>query len=90
MYKILYLPSGTDLLINVNFCRAVILETMIPWENEYGLCIPDTPYVTGHKYKIAIFESPKAAKSWLIDLLQRNSIQSKNMRLEHFEIVEII
>ena len=90
MYKILHLTTGEDITISTQFCRSIITEDQCAWENQYGLCIPGyRPRYPSERYKTALFDSEKAAKSWLLDLLKRGTVKDLNLRLEHFDILEI-
>ena len=88
MYKILYLPLGEDILISTHFMAPYIPFGLRSWESNISLKAPGTPTM-GAKFKIAIFTERSTACEWIVDLIGRGSLRDANLRIEHFEIVDI-
>jgi hypothetical protein len=89
MYKVLYLPLGEEVLINANFMNAFVAKGLRAWESSWGLAMPRLTQINRKGFKIAKFETKATAQDWVIDLINRPSCRDANMRLEHFEFIEI-
>jgi hypothetical protein len=88
LYKVLYLPLGEEILISVHYMGPYIPSGVRARESSIGLKAPGTP-TKGAKFKRALFSDKSTATAWITDLIERGSLRDANLRMEHFEIVDI-
>ena len=96
MYKILYLPTGEDIVINKDVGVLVISYPAKRALENYlrMLCVPRSLIINScnkenNSYQIALFKTKKIIKGWLSELIERGQKYNHNLRKEHFEIIKI-
>ena len=96
-YKILYLPTAEEITIYQEMPNAFLLYNVNEVKERpppYHLSAPKSlilnlPTCSESAFKVAIFHSKSIARSWINELITRDTCQGLNMRLEHFEIIKV-
>ncbi len=96
-YKILYLPTGEYVVISKEIDSNYISRPYSTGRSFYGFSLSAPRSILDKKesinctslYQDVIFTNKRIIQSWLTELIERDSCKKYNLRLEHFEIMEI-
>ena len=91
MYKLLYLPTGEDVVVPISEYTVPFIEPGLKaCKSPTGLSAPNVNYIrVSRHFDIAYFKSKLQLDDWLNELLGRDSCLDLNLKRFHFEIIKV-